>query len=414
VLLGVLVIYAAVLQYPSVTSFDPHWGRTGIAVEPIRFADTQSLTSAWDCTRRGEPVLAENPCDPLGRPANYPSLWMKLTFLGLGLDDSVEVGVAIGLLFLASLFVLAGPLTLLEGAVWSLLVVSPSVMLGVERGNADILLFALCVAAVTAIASRPAAARAAGVALLELAAMLKLFPIFAAGAVLHARRRWALASFGLLAGVFAVYAFSIRDELETIRRVVPRRVELSYGSGALADGLRAAFGTDAWLLRDRTVTTVLIVAATFALAAAVAAVLGRRAGGPRAPSTRLPFLWAGAGIYVGTWAFAMSNFDYRLAFALLAVPQLLEWARQQAPTVPLARSALVLLAAVLWLSDGLRAVIPFGLGRAWVELETHFPFDELLTAALSVYLSVCLLLTLPEWLPSPFRRRGAGVSAPVA
>jgi Glycosyltransferase family 87 len=406
ILAAALLAYLAALAYPHFTSYAPNWQRVGVFDAPIRFADMRSLTSAWECVRDGQPVLVHNHCDPLGwRPANYPGAWLRLSFLGLGQGDTTALGVAVGLAFLASLFLLAGRLSLLEGVVWSVLAVSPSVMLGVNRGNVDLLLFTLIVVALASLGGRRWA-RAAACGLIELAAVLKLFPIFAAVAVLQWRRRSALAAFGLLTAGFAVYAFAVRHELETIRRVVPRGVSLSFGAGVVVDALRSAYGLDAPLVRDRPLAIAVIgLAALTAAVAAAGLAARRRPAGPEA-STRLPWLWAGGAVLAGTWVFTENSFDYRLSFALLAVPQLLEWARQERPAVPLARTALVLLAAALWLSDPV-PIFSSGVTRPWLRAQAHFPWDELLVWALVVYLAAAMLLTRPAWL----RRAPAAATA---
>ena len=96
-------------------------------------------------TRRGIAVLPTNPCDPYGaRPANYPHLWMWPSVLGLGQGSTVVPGVLVGVVFLvAALAVLPRGATAGDAALYGLAVCAPAVMLGVERGNVDIALFAL-------------------------------------------------------------------------------------------------------------------------------------------------------------------------------------------------------------------------------------------------------------------------------
>jgi hypothetical protein len=400
VMLLALVIYGVVVQYPSFTSYAPHFSRMGIppaSREPITFADMRGLTSAWDCTRRGIDVLERNPCDPIAyRPANYPTLWLRLSFLGLGEKDSTMLGVLVGLVFLAAVFFLAGRLTVGEGVVWSVLLLSPSVMLGVERGNVDILIFAMLVLAITGIARRGVLARAAGCGLIELAAFLKLFPIFAAGAVLHWHRRPALGAFVAMAAIFTAYAAAIHHQLETIRRVVPREISTSFGAGVLVDGLKKGFNPGEFLDHDRTAAIAVVVLATLLVAVGFAAALARRRPHEPEASTRLPWYWAGAGIFVGVWAVTENSYDYRLVFCLLAVPQMLEWARQDRPVLPLARPALTLLALTLWLSDTF-PLFSSGITEPWIRAERNFPVDELLVWMLIVYFVGGLLLTLPVW-----------------
>ena len=77
------------------------WARLGVPARSPSFLDMRSVTTGWECTRRGIDVLPLNPCDPLKRPANYPRVWMRLSFLGLGEGSTV----ALALFVAAFLFI---------------------------------------------------------------------------------------------------------------------------------------------------------------------------------------------------------------------------------------------------------------------------------------------------------------------
>jgi hypothetical protein len=305
---------------------------------------------------------------------------------------------------------LAGPLAFWEGVYWSALVSSPSVMLGVNRGNVDMLLFALLMVALMGLARASGRARAFGCAVIKLAAFLKLSPIFASAAVLQwRRRRPALLAFSALLIVFGVYALVIRHEIETIRSVIPAGIDLSFGAGVIVGGLRAHFGHSAFLIRDRPFAVALIALFTLAIGVALAIASGRRQREEPESSTRLLWLWAGGAVFIGCSAFTENGFDYRLAFCLLAVPQLLQWARQDRPAVPLPTVGLVLLLLGLWLSDT-QPFLWHAIDYRWVRAESVFPFDELLVWGLVVYFTVALVRTLPIWLP---RLTSARAPSPV-
>src|SRR5262249_47924296 len=115
-----------------------------------------------------------------------------------------------------------------SGAVYSLALCSPAAMLGVERGNVDLLLFVLVLAGVLVVArGRPGLARAG--LLVLLAGVLKLFPIFAAGFFV---RRPARATAGLIAGLaaaFLVYVAATWHVIDAVLHAVPESTTFSYG-----------------------------------------------------------------------------------------------------------------------------------------------------------------------------------------
>ena len=401
VYVAILALYGVLLFSPSFSPSRPNWVRMGV---PDRwtppFVDLRSVTSAWECTREGRPVLVSNPCDPFRRPANYPGIWLKLSHLGLGQSDTTALGIGLALLFLGSVLLLMGRCTALDGLVYGGLMTAPAVMLGVNRGNIDDLLFVLLMAAVAAL-MHPRL-RVLGAALVELAAFLKLFPIFASVALLHARRRWAIAAFSLVAVAFAGYAFVERNEFETIRRVVPRDLDQSFGPGVIVGALRKRYGTTAPLIDHRLVAIAVVVASAVLGALVLARLLLRARRRDPEPSTKLPWLWAGGGVVAGTWVFTENSYDYRLAFAVLAVPQLLEWTRQRRPAVPYPRLALALVFACVWLNDKL-PLLGTRLDYPWIVLESHFPFDEFLVMGLVCYFLAAMALTLPAWIRSTSR-----------
>jgi hypothetical protein len=337
------------------------WGRLGVSSSNTWFGDLRSVTSAWDCARRGIAVVPANPCDPFGRPANYPRLWVYPWHLGLGLGDTFALGLAIcGLFLLAAVVVVPEHETLAGGAVYALALCSPAVMLGVERGNVDLLLFALVLGAAL-LAQRNVRGLIAAGACMLLAAMLKLFPVFGIGFLL---RRSARVAALVLAG-FAVYAIALHHQLRAAYKAYPQVDDFSYGVRRVSEWLSSQTGNSSYRAWD----VVLVVAV-----GAAAVLLGRRAGRPAGGSAarELDLFLAGAGIYVCTYALAR-NFDYRLAFLLLAMPQLVRWAR--AGSV-LAAATIAAALATMWLDE-------------WS------PFS---TAAVPVIAQLLLFGTLAAWI----------------
>jgi len=315
------------------------WERLRVPVEQPSFLDMRSLTSAWECERRGIDVLPVNPCDPRDRPANYPSVWLALAPLGLGDDDTVWLGVGLAVVFFLSALAVTGPLTLREGALYGIALCSPGVMFGVERGNPDLFIFAMIVASLLAL-ERSRSLRVAGYALLVAATILKFFPGFAWGMVV---RRSTAVAVGM-AAIVVVYALLTFDEIRTILDVVPKEVVFSYGAGVLAEGVVEAAD---W--SDRANAQAIVSVLLVLVGGALAVVFGTRwrlSFDVLGHDRKLDGFWAGAGIYVGSYA-VMHNYDYRMAFLLLAIPQLSTWSSHARSPLPASLTLAALMTSLL-------------------------------------------------------------------
>jgi hypothetical protein len=337
------------------------WGRLGVPPLSPAFADMRSVTSGWECTRKGIAVLPANPCDPYGqRPANYPHIWMWPSVLGLGQGSTVTLGILVGVLFLvAALAVLPRSATPVEGVLYGLAVCAPAVMLGVERGNVDLALFALVALGVLLLRGRPAARACAHAAIL-LAAILKLFPVFAAGALLRQPLRRAILGTAAVVVPFVLYAALTLGTIREIGRVVPQSDDLSYGLRRFTEWLAAAGDAvpgHSGFVHER-LGTWKLDALVAALVVCAVLLLRRARPGLLPPDDRDPaaqrdldLFWAGSGVYVLSYALFRS-WDYRLAFLLMTVPQLLRWTRERRT---LAVAGLVGVFGALWLDAWDRA-----------------------------------------------------------
>jgi hypothetical protein len=66
----------------------------------------------------------------------------------------------------------------------------------------------------------------------------------------------------------------------------------------------------------------------------------------------LDFFLAGAATFVGTFAIG-HNYNYRMAFLLLTLPQLLRWSRARDAPLPFAAAGAAAVVATLWLGTSL-------------------------------------------------------------
>ncbi|MBV8480600.1 MAG: DUF2029 domain-containing protein [Actinobacteria bacterium] len=356
-------------------------------------------------------MLPVNPCDPLDRPANYPSIWLFPSHLGLGPGNTVALGVLTACLFFsAALVVIPRGSGACAGVIYALALCSPSVMLGVERGNADLLIFALIVLTATLL-RRSGGGAFVSPLLLLFAAILKLFPILAAPVLLRLPGRRGVVAFGAVILGFGVYALATLGTIREIQRVVPQTSAYSYGIkplGSWASNLFAAYrihlGASAW---DWIFVGIAIVAA---MAMQPWLWVRLRATVDKSPDLRdLDFFVMGALIYVTTFSL-FESFEYRLVFVLLTIPQMLRWTRARRA---LGFAGVVLVQLTLWLGAPWFGVpVVHTLIDRWLWLTSRRPFvgaDQPLSAAVGaqallgiVLVTLLVAATLPRL--SPLRK----------
>lgn len=290
------------------------------------FADLHAVTDSIPCAARGIDVYRDGQCDP--RRFNYPPVWLLLGRLGIDGADTPWLAVALGtgaVLVLAGLF-RGRPVR--QGLVGAVGLLSPSVTLAFERGNVDLLIFTLVGGAALLFREAHAVRRWGASALLGGAVVLKLYPVF--GVTLLARfTKKTAAVIAALSAFSLLYLAAMAPWLALIRANTPHTSAYAYGYLvpflALEEELAPRFGWDLAGLVDSALPAIAL-ALVLAVAGAVAVRAWRRgrvlpvvSGGTAGTAFLL-----GAGIFCGTFLLG-TDFQYRLIFLLLCLPQLLDW-----------------------------------------------------------------------------------------
>jgi hypothetical protein len=356
VVLLAVTLYLATVAIPALLGRVDVWPRLGVPSGPSRFFDARNITAALECRRLGHDPLVDNPCDPWRRPMFYPRAWLLLRWLGLDQSHTTALGILIMLLFLASLCLLLGRIPAGEGVVVAIAVCSPAVMLALERANMDVVLFCVLVLAAMVWRRDTLTSWWMSPLLVLLAAIGKLYPIFGLAAYpLLGIRRATLAA-GACGLAFLAYVALTLNDVMTVASTATQGQFYSYGARILIGQLYHLIVGRNWQGGSMTAQAVAIVPVLF-LAALLwtwaRRRLGPRAGRePQAPTAKLLAFYLGMLVYVGTFA-VFRNYDYRLVYLLLTLPQLLQWTRQgQAGDARRSLAALGLVAVVLGLWIG--------------------------------------------------------------
>jgi len=192
----------------------------GVLPFDFPFLDTDTFMSAVRCLKEGVDVLDANPCDPLRRVFDYSPLWLLLAKLPVTAAWTTPVGIVVDLMFIASLLLLpVGRTTAATGFI-VLGVMGSSVLFALERGNNDLVLFAL-VAVAAALSCRTPALRVAGYAAALLAGLLKYYPMTV---MALATRERPIRFFAIAAGsaaVVALFLVTMGDDLKRALHLIP-------------------------------------------------------------------------------------------------------------------------------------------------------------------------------------------------
>jgi hypothetical protein len=349
-----LVTLVVMLSSGYATGWDATWRSFDVTPLHPHFFDMHVPLDYAACAAKGADPYIPHSCNVAN--FNLPPIWLWLGWLGLDGSASDYFAVAIIACAAATTVMLFRGRSSGQGVIALVTILSPSVMMGVERANPDLFIFALVGAAALLYCDCSKMRNFTTIALIAAGFILKLFPMFAVAVAARFNRRTLLFAF-ILAALAAIYLVTIFKYLLLIRANVPTTFILSYGYKAAFlgwDHLRSEAGGAPVGLAD---TWLPILASVITLGGAVAAALVMVWRGPRFPlvadsGAGTAFLF-GSGIYCGTFLLG-TNFIYRLMFLLLCVPQLQDWLEEQdrddKHALALGGGLLTTILAVLWLN----------------------------------------------------------------
>ena len=376
------------------------------------FADTVAILASGEARQAGLDVYKTNPIDPLGRPHVYGPWWLATGAMGLKVQDAAWIGPALAVAFVLAAAGTLGPRRPLEAAFALALLCCPPVMLGIARGNNDLVVFLLFATAAWLLARRSEVVATGGRALLGLAAVLKLYP-FAALPVLLLRDRRTFTDtrvdrasvrrdfwrrlvtsapvrwFAATLSIALLVVWIWRDDYRQALSVTPNpKTTLAYGWPVTRMTVAALAGKK-WGFED----------AWFVGVAMVALLLGRRT---RQLWTSVPQSgFAAQAFVIGglAWVlcyFAIRNYPYRLLLILLPARLWLDHSAHRDDN-DTGRLQLVMWVVVGWLDVAKRkcaivaAADPTAGGPGWTMFKETAGFEQGLIAALTICVAISTL-----------------------
>lgn len=311
------------------------------------FLDSHAILAASDAAASGANPYVINPLDAMGRPHVYSRWWLGLSSWGMTREDNFLLGGSFVVLFLAALAVLLRPRSAGEAAWYFALAVSPAVLLGVERANNDLVIFALLALTAVCLACNNAWGRWLALVPWAAATLLKFYPAVAVVAVAAAPRPKESVARGVAAAMLlGALGIWLIEDYRAVAAFIPKANGMHtlgawqiFAAAGLPQRSAVACGLLTGIL---TVVAIVYVRRRDAPSAAGAPMLDETA-----------FL-VGTLMLLGCF-FTGTSYAYRYIYGLMMAPWL--WKRARDPAVkPTERRwavlAVILLPAVLWF-DGM-------------------------------------------------------------
>jgi hypothetical protein len=355
--LGAVLIYLLLISVPRLWH-DVIWPQA-LAPHGAVFVDMQghlasSHAHATGTLRTGEPV----PGDQLGRIHAGPTSMLWLGYLGLGPEHTKGFTAACLVAFLLAATVTASPASRGQALYLALALVSPPVLLLVERGNVDLLVFAVLAAAFRLLARASLGARWIGWGVIAGFMGFKYYPAAAFAALLEtaAAKREKLMALGL--GLAAAALFML-TQFDALRFVSAHQVENRFYPFFGVRELPVMAGYD-YLAAPRIGVAIWLV-----LVAGLTRLPGPVAPVETGDGSRKTAFIGGAAVLLFCFL-ATSSPDYRLVFFLFCAPWLWTLGATRTPAGRLATTCLALFFVGAWLGPTLgRAALAVEATRVW-------------------------------------------------
>jgi len=253
---------------------------------------------------------------------NYPYIWGFLSFLPfITTSNLIYIGLGLALTLFSTLYFYIGKINFIDAIIYTLLFLSPAIMLGVERGNCDLIIFLLLLIPLFYKNSHSLFAF-----VILITGMLKLFPIGASICILNDVISKIKKSFCLFISViviFLIYLVLMKENILLVSQKTPRPFGgSSYGLWAIPEMFfrhfrhYPSFAVFIFFILKMLILLAFIIFYRYANKIVKTLIIDSGSKG-------MSYI-IGAGIFITTCLIGY-NWEYRLIFLLLTIPQILSW-----------------------------------------------------------------------------------------
>ncbi len=300
------------------------WYIWNIPASPPHFNDVDMMTMGAESHAMGHDPLYNNPVHPWNKKLNYPRIWHLLYYFDMNRSHNNLIGSISVLIFYVGLgiFLFSKQYNKLTIFLISLIVLSPSIALGIERGNIELIIF--CILSFALILNYSSSFAALFVFLF--ASLLKIYPAITFIYLLKEKEKKFWTLFLSASGIFIIYALLILADLQQIFLTTPKIAKSSYGLNVLWMGLTHPKILN-MQISDEIIMTVrflsYIMLATIFITA-IALSIRKSSREKYEQGQHIDAFRVGASIYIGCFILG-NNFDYRFTFLIFVIPQLVSW-----------------------------------------------------------------------------------------
>lgn len=293
------------------------------------FADLITITNTADCNCVFNNPYLNGACDPWGRLYNYPRIWLSVfSFLKLGKSSTIYIGFLYVIFFTFCASKLNFNQSNKNLLFIFMLLISPPILLLLERGNNDVLVFSTIILTCYGIKANqnlPKNLRLyLPVIIFFILGVLKLYPFILIITILFEKitltKKTAIMLLFLVFSCF--YIYYIKDDLKLILKNTPNPSDMAYGR-------MVKFWIFDYSLELRHKISIILSSFVIILALLTQFIF-TKIQFVKSDSINSSETWlfiCGASIYTGTFLIG-NNYIYRIVFLLLCLPNLFGLVRQ--------------------------------------------------------------------------------------